>query len=73
MWIQVLVIILISKGNLGQTNFPKPWFFMYKIEIIRPTPRVAGKIKRTWEDGPKDLGMLPGTKKESNDTGQTIN
>lgn len=32
-WTQILVIILISKGNLGQTDFLKPQLFMYKIEF----------------------------------------
>lgn len=73
MWVQILMRIRISEGNLWQTNFPTPWFFMYKIGIIGTAPRVAGKIKRTWGDVPKDLSTLPGTEESSNGTGQTVN
>lgn len=65
MWVQILMRIRISESNLWQTNLPTPWFFMYK--------KIHGKIKRTWEDVPKDLSTLPGTEEESNGTGQTIN
>ena len=58
------MIILISKGNLGQTNFPKPWFFTYKIEILWPTPKVAGKIKKKKDGKMNMLGILAGCREQ---------
>lgn len=61
---QILMILLISMlGDLGKCSFPKPWFFVYKMEIIKSISSIGGKMNRKCDDVPRIILYCLGQKR----------